>query len=530
MRSRSLALTAAHPGRLDPGIEAWLRDGASWGDACEQVIETSISWVFLYPSRVLKLKKPVDMGFLDFTTPEKRRWAVLRELAFNRSAAPDIYRAVHWISGDPDGSLSLDGPGKPLDWAVEMRRFPESAVLRGHPETVRDGFAETLGRIIARRHADAEPGVVGGGSVGLGYVIGSNAEQLRALAEVLGPDQIEPLIAETDLAAARLAALLDRRLTAGFVRCCHGDLHLGNILMENGQAVLFDCIDFNDALREIDVLYDLAFLLMDLNFRDVRDGANRVLNGWLDEAARQFGEGVWEGLAALSLFTAMRATIRAHVCGHEGDAATARRYLASARRSLAPTPCALIAIGGVSGSGKTTVARALAPRLSGPTGAVVLRSDEIRKRLWGRRSTEALPPDAYTPEAGDRVYAAMFQSARQCLAAGCTVIIDAAFLAAETRAEIEALTVDAGAPFHGAWLNASADVLRRRVDSRENDASDADATVLESQLRRDPGPVAWRRFNSDDAATIAAQLRTWVDGAIEPPYLLKAPPSAGATS
>ena len=150
-------LTAASSGRLDPAVDAWLRGGAGLGEACEQVIETSISWVFLYRTRVLKLKKPVDMGFLDFTTPDKRRWAAMRELAFNHPTAPNIYRAVRGVAPDGEGGFCLDGPGEAIDWAVEMRRFPEDQVLRGCPETVTGDLAERLGRTIAKIHSRAAP-------------------------------------------------------------------------------------------------------------------------------------------------------------------------------------------------------------------------------------------------------------------------------------------------------------------------------------------------------------------------------------
>ena len=464
------------------------------------MIETSISWVFLYPTRALKLKKPLDFGFLDFTTLDKRRWAAERELAFNRATASDIYRAVHAIVRQPDGGFELGGDGDVVDWVLEMRRFDETAVLSETPEVVRGDFAEGLGRLVARMHAAAPKGRRGGGAGGLRYVVQSNAGHWRALAGGLQGADIKGLIGATEDALARCAPQLDARMAEGFVRRCHGDMHLGNILLEDGRPILFDCIEFNDALSEIDVLYDLAFLLMDLDFRGQAEGANRVFNGWLDEAARRFGDGVWSGLSCFGLLQSVRAGVRAHVSGHQGDFEASRRYLEAARRHLEPASPRLIAIGGLSGSGKSTVARTLAPRLAPSPGAAVLRTDEIRKRLWSRAPTERLPPEAYSREESERVYAAMLKTAHLCLSAGWPVILDAVFLHPRERAAAEALASRAGVPFEGVWLDAPAEVLKSRIAGRHGDASDADLKVLQGQLGRDPGPMAWRRGEAAEVA------------------------------
>jgi aminoglycoside phosphotransferase family enzyme/predicted kinase len=491
MKERGTSLEA--PARLAPDIEAWLRAGAGAGAPCETVIETSISWVFLFPDRALKLKKPIDLGFLDFTSVEKRRWATERELAFNRPTAPDIYRTVHAVTRDDEGNLALDGSGEPADWALEMRRFDDTAMLSNRLSAVDGAFAEDLGRTIARYHLQASPGAAGGGARGLKFVLDSNAHLLRGETAQLGGAEVERLIAASEQAFDASAPLLDRRQAAGFVRCCHGDLHLGNILLEGGAPILFDCIEFNDALREIDVLYDIAFLLMDLWFRDAPEAANRVLNGWLDEAARGLSGEMWEGLAALPLFQAVRATVRAHVNALEGKVDEARRYLATAEQRLAPPSPVLLAIGGLSGSGKSTLARALAPTLGAPPGAVVLRSDEIRKRLWGRGPKERLPPEAYARAAGETVYETLLETARTCLAAGCAVIADAVFLRADERRAVEEVAASVGVAFRGVWLEAPPDSLRRRVASRRDDASDADERVVDLQLALDPGRIDWLR-------------------------------------
>jgi aminoglycoside phosphotransferase family enzyme/predicted kinase len=464
-------------------VMAWLKGRA------DQVIETHIAAVFLIGDHAYKVKKAVDLGFLDFSTREKRAWAVRRELDFNRRTAPDIYLAVAQVVRRPDGRLAFDEAGEALESVLVMRRFDPEAVLSNAPDKVQGDFAEALGRQVAGMHASAD--IRPGGSEGLAYVIGSNAEHLRSLAALLGSGRVETLIAATEAEFQRRKAQLDARGAAGQVRGCHGDLHLGNILEEGGKAIPFDCIEFNDRLSEIDVLYDLAFLLMDLCFRAQPAGANRVLNGYLDEAARSFGERALTGLALLPLFLSVRAAVRAHVSGHNGDAGAARAYVEAAIGHLHSPAPTLQAVGGLSGSGKTTVARELAPRLGAPPGAVILRSDEIRKRLWGRRPTETLPPEAYAEGQSERVYGVMIHEAGLALEAGRAVVLDAVFLKPEERQAAEAAA--SGAPFQGLWLDVAPEVMAQRISARTGDASDADVTVLQQQLKRDPGVMTWKR-------------------------------------
>lgn len=462
------------------------------------MIETSCAWVFLQGERALKVKKPVDYGFLDYSTPAKRRWALERELAFNRVTAPDIYRAVHTITRDGDG-LALDGDGAPVDWALEMRAFDPAAVLAEQPEQVDGALAEALGRTIARFHAAAEVRPEGGGVKALGFTIRTNADNLRHLAAELGKREVEHVIAATDQALADHTRLLERRRAEGFARRCHGDLHLGNILLEDGRPVLFDCIEFNDLLIEIDLLYDVAFTIMDLWFRERREAANRLLNAYLDEAARAFPPDIWDGLVLLPLFLSARASVRTHVTGMQGDVATARAYLAAARAHLEPPMPTLTAIGGLSGTGKTTLARRVAPSLGAAPGALVLRSDEIRKRQAGVAPTDKLPSEAYAPGTSEPVYGEMFDIARRALAAGRSVVLDAVFLKPEERAAASGLAGDAFVPFRGVWLEGDAGQLRERLAARTGDASDAGPAVLDEQLARDPGPLGdWLRLDAAD--------------------------------
>ncbi|PVM92685.1 gluconate kinase [Caulobacter radicis] len=486
-------------------VAAWL------GGKADQTIETSCARVFLVGESAFKVKRPVDFGFLDYSTLELRRWSLQRELSFNRAAAPDIYRAVRQLTRTDDGGIEIDGAGEVVEYLLEMRRFDGEAVLASQPWAIDDALEESLGRTIAQFHAGAALRPQGGGVSALGYTIASNANLLRGLAPRLGAQAVERLVEETDLALKRLGPQLDARAGEGFARHCHGDLHLGNILIEEGKPILFDCIEFNDALSDIDVQYDLAFLLMDLDFRRRRDAAGRVLNAYLDEAARTFGEGLWTGLAALPLMLSVRAAVRTHVWAYTGDDEAARAYLATAIEHLAPKPVSLVATGGLSGSGKSTFARVCAPGLGAAPGAVVLRTDEIRKRLWNVPSLERLPKEAYTSEVSDKVYDELFRDAELVLKAGRSVVVDAVFIKPEQRARAEALATKLDVAFQGVWLEAPADVLRARVAARVNDASDADVAVLESQLTRDTGDIDWRRVDTvsafeDEARALAEQM------------------------
>lgn len=485
-------------------ICAWL------GARTDRAIDTACAHVFLGKDAAWKMKRHADLGYADFSTVERRLWALDRELEFNKVAAPDIYRAVRRVTRESDGALAMEGAGRTIEYVLEMRRFDEDAVLAADPAVMDGEMADALGRAIAGLHAQAPLRPDGGWSA-MAFTVGSNAKLLRELAPRLGAERVEAMIALTADELARQAPLLKARTAQGFARRCHGDLHLGNILVEDGKPVLFDCIEFNDLLSDLDVFYDLAFLLMDLDFRGRRDAGVRVLSAYLDEAARAFPQTLWEGLAALPLMMSVRAGVRAHVAAHTGDDMLSKAYVEAAIAHLSPPPPRLAAVGGLSGTGKSTFSRRIAPALGPAPGAVVIRTDEVRKRLMKVPPFERLPASAYTGDLYPRSYDTLIENARTLLKAGHGVVLDATFIDPALRARVEQLAVDCGVPFDGVWLDAPLEVLEARVARRTNDASDATVETLQDQLARHTSEVAWRRVDASGDIDAAAQI--WLDTA-----------------
>ena len=458
-------------------------------EGADEVIETSCATVVLKGAKAYKIKKSVDYGFLDFTSPEKRRAALLRELRYNQRMADDIYLGVEDIAGES---------------VLVMRRFDTKGVL-GEQSAADPGWTpdldlmHALGQTIARFHAGSEICRDRLHVNNIKYVVDSNRRNIEVFRKELGEARVDAYDAAIYAHYETVEADVLRRFDDGHVRHCHGDLHLGNILVENEKPVLFDCIEFNDHLSQIDVLYDLAFLLMDLWVRGHGDAANRVLNVWLEQAARLEDDaaGVYAGLKLLPLYMSMRAGVRCHVnanYGGEGNYAMdkARMYLEAAHRFLDLAPARLTAIGGLSGSGKSTRARQLAPATGRAPGAVVLRSDEIRKRLWACPEYEALPKEAYTPDENRRVYAEMFALAGRTLAAGQAVALDATFREPAWRDRAEDLAGTAGVAFDGRWLDLPVEQRRARVEARQKDVSDATPEIAAAQADIDKSTISWQ--------------------------------------
>lgn len=483
-------------------------------------VETHISLVFLAGERAFKLKKAVKLPYADFSTPELRLAACGNEVRLNRRTAPDLYLGVRRITRAAAGGLEFDGPGELIDAVVEMRRFDEDELFDRLAErgALDVALMEETAVAIAGFHEKAEVLHRGGGAENIRAVLDINRAGF-ATSHVFSPETVAALDAALRKALARHGALLDARERAGRLRLCHGDLHLRNIYRTPEGPRLFDCIEFNDAIASIDVLYDLAFLLMDLWHRGLPELASAVANRYLDRSADD------EGFRLLPFLMAIRAEVRAHVTAtqaeHAGDRAPplkalAADYLELANDLLRTDRPRLLAIGGFSGSGKSTLAMALAPKLGIAPGARLLESDRLRKALFGAGLCERLPAEAYRPEVSAAVYAALDGRARTILQGGGVAVVDAVFDRAEDREAIAAVAAGLGVPFAGFWLNAPADVLKARVLARCQGDSDATAEVLEKQLARDPGPMDWTRLNAaSPSPELTAQVLERV-GAAQP--------------
>lgn len=498
---------AGSPANADEerAVTALMSDPATYGNSVSEVevIETHIARVFLAGDEAYKIKKRVHLPFLDFTTLEERERACSREIEINQPHAPDLYFGLVAITRGPDGTLQLNGTGETVDWAVHMRRFDQGALLARISEwgPFPDDLSKSLASMVARYHR--------GCAISLGLdgarVISPIVDQLT---QALGgtsdwSSRSQSFLDRLPLAFAHVVPRLTERGKSGALRRCHGDLHLGNIVMMDGEPVPFDALEFSERLATIDVLYDLAFLLMDLEFRGDRHAANVVLNAYVSAAPI---DNEIEGLACLPLFLACRAGIRAIVevermaqlSGRQQDEQreNAERHIALGGKFLAPPPPVLIAVGGLSGTGKSTLAALLAPLIGAAPGALHLRSDVERKRLFGVPETQRLDRAHYRIGTAQRVYSILENKTYRTLRSGHAAIVDAVFAMPEERAVFEALARATGCNFVGLWLTAPGDVLIERVETRSGDASDADRRVVKEQLRYDLGDIRWAKVDT----------------------------------
>lgn len=452
-----------------------------------RLIETHISWVLLAGQDVYKLKKPLDLGFLDFSTLERRRFCCEEEVRLNRRLAPETYLGVVAVTGEP-ADARLGGAGPILDWAVHMRAFPPEATLdhAQRPTVVQiDAIADTVARFhagIAVAPADSPYGL----PERVLFPVRENFRQIREEAPpAAAMGLLDHIEAWSEAEGARLEGHFLARKREGWVRECHGDLHLGNIAWVDERPLIFDCIEFNPALRFIDVVSEIAFLTMDLMHRGHADLAWRFLNRWLEHT------GDYGGLAALAFYQVYRAMVRAKVDfirAGQGDAPAAPAamdYLRLAGQLTRPRRSALLLMHGVTGCGKTTLSQQILETL----GAVRLRSDVERKRLFGLGPLEdssRIPGGIYTEEASRRTFERIDAQCRGLLAAGHLVIADATFLRRQHREPLLRTAQALGVPWFILSLKTDASVLRERVSRRaraRTDASEATLAVLEKQLQ-----------------------------------------------
>lgn len=494
-------------------IVKFLEQPGSYGHSPSDVkrINTHGAIIFLAGDRAYKLKREVKLSYLDFSTLEKRRAALENELRLNRKTAPELYHKLMPIYRDGVGALRLapdedaQDMGEPIEWLLEMQRFDEEGLF----DRLADRGALTVE--IALQLADAiwafhekTPSV-------------SRApwpQSLRQVGVTIKDALADKEFADLDLAGAtgrldcelvRRDALMTMRRKSGFVRRCHGDLHLKNIVLIEGEPRLFDALEFDEVLGTIDIFYDLAFLLMDLWHRGLRSEANAVLNRYF---ARYTGRPDWDVLALLPLFMAMRAGVRAMVgldrvrVAGEAEKIDLRNgmrdYAKLFEALIAPADARFIAIGGMSGTGKTTVARALAADIGAAPGAIHLRSDVERKAMFRAPLTSPLARSCYTETASQMVYERICAKAGQILKSGHSVILDATFTNQDDRDALAAIAGESGVALEALWLRADDRQMIDRVTQREGDASDADAEVVRQQLAESgtATPEGWREVDA----------------------------------
>jgi aminoglycoside phosphotransferase family enzyme/predicted kinase len=462
-----------------------------------RVVETHISWVLLTGQYAYKIKKPVDLGFLDFSSLEKRRHYCEEEVRLNRRLAPALYLEAVAITGSTTAP-ALGGTGQAIEYAVKMREFPQDAQLdrvlkRGelHGEHIIH-----LARLVAEFHRTADiagPDTPFGSPEHVWQPVLQNFQTIEAHLESPGDRELlNKLRAWSEQAQVQLTTTWSARKRDGFIRECHGDMHLGNMALVDNEILIFDCIEFNENLRRIDVMSEVAFVTMDLYDHQRPGLAHRFLNDYLQYS------GDYQGLQVLRFYQVYRALVRAKVAGirltqtglSEADRAACRahyrQYLRLAERYTHPIPTPLIITHGVSGSGKTTISDALLES----SGAVRLRSDVERKRLFNltpeARSASDVGFGLYSEDITTQTYDRLAALARTAITAGFPVIVDATFLQYRQREKFRHLAESLQVPFVIFHCSASPQNLRQRVQHRASqgrDASEATLKVLEHQLR-----------------------------------------------
>jgi len=465
-----------------------------------ELVETHISSLLLVGEYVYKLKKPLNLGFLDFSTLVRRRICCQEEIRLNSRLAPDYYLRALPIGGSisqPIVGDSLDLSAQPIEWAVQMRRFEGGRLLS---DLIANGQVDKeLVTNLAHLVADFHGSLAGNPPLGIGsaeQVLAPVDENFRQLAPLLKDSAEKAALQQvqywSDAAGTRLQGFFDCRRADGFVRECHGDLHAGNVTLDCGKLVLFDCIEFNPALRWIDVFSEIAFVTMDFADRGARELANRFLNCYLQQT------GDYQGLMALKFYEVYRALVRAKVTALRRQQLSTgteqwrlasdelNHYLKLAVSLQTPAVPVIIITHGLSGSGKTYAAR----QISDATGCIHLRSDLERKRQFGlaalQSSHSGVGSGIYTKKASVKTYETLFELGRQVVTGGRAVLIDAAFLNRSQRGAARNLALELGCPMKILDLSVPEAVLFSRVRARSRagtDASEAGVAVLTQQLK-----------------------------------------------
>lgn len=471
-------------------------------------IDTHASSIIVTGDWAYKIKRPVHYAYLDYSTLETRKAACEHEFAINAAISPDLYDSVVCLYEKPNGEIAIAQPdtdgAQAIEWAIKMRRFDEADLFSNLADTNQLSHDDIIGaaRLIAAMHLQAKPiepdtdAPHGGGATGLNQVA---CDVIYALTHEYDTD-MAPILSRAAISlSAQIASFhekLDNRLADGLVRECHGDLHLGNICRFNDRPTLFDAVEFSHYITDIDCMYDMAFLLMDLINKGKVEEANCALNTYLPYFGR-YNEACLLGLmmALRALVRAMvgyaRASLLPNIAEQQSERQAARNYIQLSEKLLSPSQPSLIAIGGLSGTGKSSLASVLAPRIGNVIGAIHLRSDVIRKIQHNVDPLSPLPDTAYTEEATKQVYKTMLDQARDCLSAGMPVVLDATFSSQDDCNAAAMLAQEMGVPFSGLWLEAPLDLRIERINNRGADASDADETIARKQESTATEPDGW---------------------------------------
>ena len=480
-------------------VENALRNPEAYPHRVEDIaiVETHISLVFLTGTYAYKIKKAVNLGFLDFSTLEKRRHFCHEELQRNKRLCSEIYLDVVPVTQEA-GTIKVGGKGRIVDYAVKMVQFDREleldTLLRQGKITSRQ-IAE-ISNIVAAFHDStrvAEPDTpYGRPEIIIKFIRDNFTEAKRLTKDQQEQKQLEKLKQWTEKEYKRLMPEFLFRKSKGAIRECHGDMHTGNMVLWKGKVMIFDCIEFNPFLSTIDVFSEIAFLVMDLEHSNHKEHASSFLNCYLSLT------GDYKGLALLRFYKTYRAMVRAKVTAirhlqeknqHEKEKTLTehRSYISTALSYITPAPFGLVLTCGVSGSGKTTVAKKLVSRMP----AIHVRSDIERKRLFGLKPLEKSDPEKnkamYSAQSSKRTYSKLHNIAGTCLENSYPVIIDATFLNEDERKRFVSLGEQKNIPVVILHCHAPEKLLEKRVGERQtagNDPSEADKTILRRQIRR----------------------------------------------
>lgn len=489
-----------------------------------QTITTHCAKIYLINEFAIKVKLSVNYSYINTVNLDDRKTLLLRELELNKPHLPNIYLEVAAIVIDADGCFQFRFRNEKLsedevvEWCLIMRRFAEETVLDNIARKGRltKEISKELGKSIAAYHNSSAVHIVTDGDTRIHEVLQELDLEFEKLAAIFPAVDLTQFRKKGAHEYELVENLLCERGKNGYIRRCHGDLHLRNILLDDGTPVPFDALEFNERFAIIDVLYDLAFLLMDLDHRELRVQQNAVLNEYMLHAT---AEGV-HGLKLLPLFMFCRAGIKAMTSAqsllvaqqknHHGFNES-KAYLRSALNCIRQRKPVTIAIGGFSGSGKSTIAIELAHMVCNAPGALLIRSDSERKSEFQVPEKTNLGKSHYTAANTQRVYSRLFEKATAAITAKYPVIVDATFMRQEQRIEIEKIAKEGGSEFHGFWLMAPVSTLRNRIEKRQSDASDADVSVLEKQLVLNKGYMDWCAI--DTSSTVQSSVKNILERA-----------------